>query len=45
MFADNPKATLTSSGCLVDTAVCNQIASDLAVEPGKLRDKLDSLRY
>ncbi len=45
MFAGSPRSTLTSNGCSAGPVICTQLASDVAVENGKLQDKLDNLRF
>lgn len=38
LLQGSPKAALTNSGCTASTAVCTQLASDVAAESAKLED-------
>ena len=45
LFQGAPKTSLTNSGCTFSSIQCAQLATDVAAENVKLRDKADSFKF
>lgn len=44
LFQGSPRTSLTNTGCTAGTAICNQLATDLAAENIDLADDVDKLK-